>query len=140
MGTRINQLPGVCESINGLEIDIYRFQFSPQGAGTVTNVTTGRTCGIASIVYGGSTGLYTVQLVDGAPGNFLGGYCAVRSTAAGNMRGFSAEFDGTNGVETAGTISVAVYNTSNVLNSPTAAAGEYVYGWALFSRNPLTTN
>jgi hypothetical protein len=106
----------------------------------VTNVTTGRSAGISSVVYGGSTGLYTVQLVDGAPGNFLGGSCGVRSTAAGTMRGFSAQFDGTNGVETSGTISIAVYNTSNALNSPTAGTGEYVYGFAMFSKNPLTTS
>lgn len=132
------ELEGVC----GEGIYMVRFQFAPvsgadPAAGSVTN---GRGSNIGTIKYGAATGLYTVTLVDLAPGNFLGGACAVRSTAAGNMRGFSAEFDGTNGNETAGVVSVAIYNTSNALANVTAGTGEVVYGFLLFSKNPLTTN
>lgn len=136
--TMLGDFEGVC----GDGIYVVRFQFAPvsgadPAAGSVTN---GRGSNIGSIKYGAATGLYTLTLVDTTPGNFLGGNCAVRSTAAGNMRGFSAEFDGTNGNETAGVVSIAIYNTSNALANVTAGTGEAVYGFLLFSKNPTTTN
>jgi hypothetical protein len=138
----VSQTGGEINSINGHGIDLYHFAFAPNGTGTVdaTTVTSGRSSGIASITYNKATALYSLQLVDTAPGNLIGFYNGSQTAVGGNLLGYRLEVDYTNSTPTTGLIVVRLVNGSGSATATAASTGELMYGLLLFSKNPLTTN
>lgn len=136
--TMLGDFEGVC----GDGMYVVRFQFAPNGTGTVAaaSVTSGRGSNIASIAYKGATALYTVQLVDTTPGNLLGFFSGSMTAVGGNLLGYRLEIDYTNTVLTTGTIVVRLVNGSGNATATAASVGEAMYGLLIFSKNPTNTN